>query len=517
MIRPAALALAICVPIVVTQVLTPLLIAVARRLDLYDAPDGGRRVHSVAVPRVGGVAVICGVAAALVALGDTIGADRGMTGIMAGASIVALVGLVDDLRGVSPRLKVLGQVVAALVAWGFAPIGGALAIGYGGAEIPLGPLAPLLLVLWVVIVSNGYNLIDGINGLATSVGMVGAASAAIIAWLLGNGNDALVALALFASLAGFLRFNFPNARIFMGDSGSLTIGFLLALLTVRGATRPSGAVIAVVPLLALLVPLFETGLTIVRRWLRSVPVVAADAHHIHHRLLAMGFAHRDATLVLASVATLFATLGIGLGVAGPEVTWIIALLVIGALLVALLLAASILSYHEISVAGSVLATAPARVRRVIRDQIAATDLLRQVAGARSLADLKTLVEGQSANFGFARMVLQVAGEERAPADPPGRIWRLDYPLEAPAGLPPFVGFSLTVLCPAGAGSRPFGAERVVHLLAPALEQWLAANVDLVRAEIAAAAPAAPAQRVAPPDDGGIAIGGATVRRPTPVP
>ena len=475
-------------PLLVTQVLTPLVISAARRMDLVDSPDGFRRIHQVAVPRVGGIAVIAAVAAALMFVRGTIFADRGLVGVLVGCLIVCAVGLFDDIRGASPKMKIIAQLLAASVAWWFEPQITGIAVGYT-SEFSLGWLALPALMLWVVVVSNGYNLIDGINGLASSAGIVGALAAAAISLALGNYADALVAFALASALAGFIRFNFPAARIFLGDAGSLSIGFLLAMLTIRGASRPSGSVVLVVPLLALLLPLFETALTIVRRWLRSVSVVMADAHHMHHRLLAVGFGHSGATVVLASAAASFATLGVVVGVAGPTMMWVFSVLAIAGLVFSLLLAVSVLSYHEIGIAAEVLMTGPARARRVIRDQIAATDIAARVQTAVSIDAVNDILDSSASDFGFVRMALLHRGMDVGSADPPGRVWRLEYPLETSDEIPAYAGFSLTVLCSAQGGSRPFGAERVIHIIAPALEDWIEDHQhDLARqyaAEVAA--------------------------------
>ncbi|MBC7842650.1 MAG: undecaprenyl/decaprenyl-phosphate alpha-N-acetylglucosaminyl 1-phosphate transferase [Gemmatimonadaceae bacterium] len=473
-------------PLLVSQFVTPFVISAARRMDLVDSPDGFRRIHDTPVPRIGGVAVLASFAFALFFIRDVIGGESGVIGVLAGCAIVSLVGLYDDLRGVSPRVKVIAQLVAAAVAWSFSPQLHGIALGYT-SEFALGWLGLPVLMLWVVVVSNGYNLIDGINGLASAVGIVGAFAAAAISLALGNHVDALLALALASALCGFSRFNFPKARIFLGDAGSLTIGFLLAMLTVRGASRPSGSVVLVVPVLALLVPLFETGLTIARRWLRSVSVVVADAHHIHHRLLAVGFGHSGATLVLGSASAIFATLGVALGVAGPTMMWVFSVLAIGAVVLSLLLAVSVLSYHEIGIAAEVLMTGPSRARRVIRDQIAATDLAARVQTTTSIDALNEMLALAASDFSFVKMSLLHRGMDVISADPPGRVWRLEFPLSTPDSIPSFAGFAISVLCGANGGSRPFGAERVIHILAPALEAWIVDHQDALATEYAAAA------------------------------
>lgn len=486
-------AVALAVPVIVTQVVTPVVIRLATRMDLVDSPDGLRRRHQNAVPRVGGVAVILAVAAAIFFVRGSISADRGLVGVLAGCLIVAAVGLFDDVRGASPRLKVVAQLLAASVAWWFAPQFSGFAVGYT-SEFALGLLGLPVLMLWVVVISNGYNLIDGINGLASSVGIVGALATAAISLALGNGGEALLSVALAAALAGFIRFNFPAARIFLGDAGSLSIGFLLALLTFRGASRPSGSVVLVVPLLALLLPLFETGLTIARRWLRSVSVVMADAHHIHHRLLDVGFGHSGATVVLATAAAIFAILGVALGVAGPTMMWVISVVAIAALVLSLLLAVSVLSYHEIGIAAEVLLAGPSRARRVIRDQIAATDLVARILSSPSIEAVNGILDSSAVDFGFVRMSLLHRGMDVSSADPPGRIWRLEYPLATSQEIPSYAGFSLSVLCSAQGGSRPFGAERVIHILAPALEQWIDGHAQELAQQYEAEMAAAKASR-----------------------
>src|SRR5690606_28021343 len=167
--------------------------------------------------------------------------------------------------------------------------------------IDLGWMALPVTLLWIVGVTNAFNLIDGLDGLATGIALVALGTTAIAAVLLGNPEVLVVCLALTGALIGFLRYNFNPARIFLGDSGSLFIGFLLAVLSVHGSMKSATAVLILVPLSALALPLLDTFLAIGRRRLRGGPLSRADSRHIHHPLLAIEFTHRTSVILLYGV------------------------------------------------------------------------------------------------------------------------------------------------------------------------------------------------------------------------
>src|SRR5690606_35243767 len=273
--------------------LTPVVIRAAVGWGLYDLPDGKRRVHTRPVPRVGGVVVFV---AMLLGLGGAAAVDLTtgsgllranasyITGIVLGTALLFGTGLVDDIRGVKPYSKLVVQVVAACIAYffGFQVV----RIGFGpDFGIDLGWLSLPVTLIWIVGVTNAFNLIDGLDGLATGIALVALSTTAVAAQMLGNTEVVIVCLALTGALIGFLRYNFNPARIFLGDSGSLFIGFLLAVLSVHGSMKSATAVLVLVPLSALALPLLDTFLAIGRRWLRGVPLSSADSRHIHHRLL----------------------------------------------------------------------------------------------------------------------------------------------------------------------------------------------------------------------------------------
>jgi UDP-GlcNAc:undecaprenyl-phosphate GlcNAc-1-phosphate transferase len=306
----------------------------------------------------------------------------------------------------------------------------------------------------------------------------------------------MVSTALLGALIGFFRYNFRPARIFLGDSGSLFIGCLLALLSVYGIESGASASLAVAPIFALAIPLIDATLAFSRRWLRGVSFATADRRHLHHQLLAKGLSHLRAVIVLHVVALSLAIFGLMVAFAPATVTNVA--VVGGGLLSVLFLLWTLgyLGYHEFSEAYAVVTWAPRRVRKVIRDQIHARDVAQVISVAGSLEEINAVLEDNASNFGFLSMSLGREGEPlRARpivienglvVHPP----KLEYPIAALAGgVPELV---LRIWCRPDL-SRPLGAERVAGILAPAIHDWLAER-DTVRI----APPAAPpVGRVAP--------------------
>jgi UDP-GlcNAc:undecaprenyl-phosphate/decaprenyl-phosphate GlcNAc-1-phosphate transferase len=321
---------AFLVAIGVTWTVTPWVIRLARALGAVDLP-GGRKIHRDPVPRIGGLAVFAGFFAALVFAAQVTGNLLSMPtvsvywfGLGWAAMGILIVGLIDDLWGLSFQWKFAAQIVASVFVWfcGFRiellshPLGG---------EIRLGALSLPLTVLWIVGITNAVNLIDGLDGLATGIALITSLSVAVIAYARAELGVTAATVALAGSLVGFLRFNFSPARIFLGDSGSMFLGFVLAVTAVRGSQKGPTAVAILVPLLVLGLPLLDTGLAVVRRLyrlsshgdgsgarLRYVArnirhVFLPDRAHIHHRLLDLGLSHRRAVLVLYAAGTLFAS------------------------------------------------------------------------------------------------------------------------------------------------------------------------------------------------------------------
>ena len=309
-----ALILAGCV---LGLVLTPLVTLTSTALGLVDAP-GGRKVHSISVPRVGGVAVL--LAAVLALIGVTLLARwqgfatpplRPITPILVGAVLVFSIGVLDDLRPLPAWLKVLVQVLAAAVV--MAP--GLLIerITIGGQSWQLGALSWLVTLAWIVGVTNAFNLIDGIDGLAAGIGVIAGVTCAAI--LVGRGHlaEAMVLSALVGAALGFLAYNFPPASIFLGDGGSLMVGFLLATTAITGWQKGATALAAGVPLLIFALPIADVLSALLRRVFRHPApgrltmgrllrqIAESDREHIHHRLMALGWSTPKTILLLYSV------------------------------------------------------------------------------------------------------------------------------------------------------------------------------------------------------------------------
>jgi UDP-GlcNAc:undecaprenyl-phosphate/decaprenyl-phosphate GlcNAc-1-phosphate transferase len=467
---------------VVSLLATPAVVRAAHARKLYDLPTEARRIHTRPIPRLGGIAVFAATMCALITAVATGSLDPRATsetgrfalGILLGGGLLFLAGLWDDMWGLRPIAKLLAQLSAAGIAFWF---GFRIdLVGLGSTEFVLGWLALPVTILWVVGVTNAFNLIDGLDGLATGIAIVALATTLAIALALGNPEVATVCAALLGAPVGFLRYNFNPARIFLGDSGSLYVGFMLAVLSVHGSVKSATAVLVIVPLFALAIPLLDTTLAILRRWLRGVPLSGADSRHIHHQLLALGLTHRRAAVTLYAVATALAMFGLLVALAPP--TLVVGIAVAGGALslVLLLYGMRQLAYHEFAEAGVVLASGFVRIRRIIQDQIHARDLAQMLEQAGSFTQLDRLLEIQGSAFGFLGM--EVCRESsvcrKRLADERGitaRAWKVDYPVSARQSIhdDPYV---LRIWCSMEQGYRPFGAERVARVVAPAVEAWL---------------------------------------------
>jgi len=255
---------------------------------------GDRRVNSHPVPRLGGLAIYGGFMIVL-ALSDGHAGQR--IGLVLAGSIAFLLGVLDDILDLKPLVKLFGQLLAAAIL----PATG-IAIRYltnpWGGMFSLGWLAAPATVVWVVALMNMINLIDGLDGLAAGVSAIAAASLLFLPQCVQRPFVALLCLLTIGCALGFLPFNFHPARTFMGDGGSQFLGFVLGYITVAGALKGRAALTLSVPFVALAVPFVDTTLAVLRRWRNRQPIFAADGNHLHHRLLFLGFNHRQTVLLL---------------------------------------------------------------------------------------------------------------------------------------------------------------------------------------------------------------------------
>ncbi len=285
--------------------LTPIVRHLARRWGLLDHALSSRKVHGKPIPRFGGAAIVCAFFAPLAALffvdsemGRRLWSDpRHVLGLFAGGAIIAALGIYDDVRGSSAGIKLTVQfAVAALMYWlGFRI--DIISNPFGGA-IDLGVFALPFTMLWIAGVVNAMNLIDGLDGLAGGVAFIAVATTFAMAALNGQPLMMLFTAALAGSVLGFLFYNFNPATIFMGDTGSMFLGFVLAATAIETNQKSSTTVAMVVPIVVLGVPIADTLLAMTRRAARGAPLFSADRGHIHHRLLALGLSHRQAVVVI---------------------------------------------------------------------------------------------------------------------------------------------------------------------------------------------------------------------------
>ncbi|MZP29490.1 undecaprenyl/decaprenyl-phosphate alpha-N-acetylglucosaminyl 1-phosphate transferase [Heliobacterium undosum] len=300
-----SMALAVCAAFLLALLLTPLARRLAFLIGAVDAP-GGRKVHQQLMPRLGGLAIFGGFMLTVVALGvtDSDYQRSEIIGMLVGGAIIVLVGILDDTRDLPAKVKLLGQVVAALA---ILPFG--LSVDFvtnpfvGPDVVELGWLRGPITVLWIIGVTNAVNLIDGLDGLAAGIAAIASVTMAIVAWTQGQILVASLALVLAASSAGFLKHNFHPARIFMGDTGAMFLGFTLACLSIMGLAKVATVISVFIPILIVGIPILDTGFAIFRRVQKGQPIFQADKDHLHHRLLALGFSHPQTVMIIYGINT----------------------------------------------------------------------------------------------------------------------------------------------------------------------------------------------------------------------
>ncbi len=331
-----------CSAAALSFVLVPMVARFARRFAIVDRP-GGHHGNGRAVPILGGVAIAASVGLTLAIAGWFEGSllrplaehGAGVLWVATACLLILLLGVVDDVVGVGPLAKLAVQTtVASLVltaGYGFAAVTNPLT----GGHIELGWLGPLATVVWIVAITNAFNLIDGLDGLAAGVALIATLTLLGIALLEGRDDAVLVWAVLAGSLIGFLPYNFPPASIFLGDCGSLFLGFAVAVLSIQSLQKGAATVVLAVPILALGLPIVDASYAIARRWLVSgvAAIVRADRDHIHHRLQRSGFTDRGAVLVLYACCSAFSAFAFLAVVArGPLQGVLVALAACGAYL-----------------------------------------------------------------------------------------------------------------------------------------------------------------------------------------
>jgi UDP-GlcNAc:undecaprenyl-phosphate/decaprenyl-phosphate GlcNAc-1-phosphate transferase len=331
-------------------VITPLIRRLCERFRLLDVPADGRRVHTNAIPRLGGLAIYLSMLLALSSLffvsnllTETLGYYNSVfIKVLVPASLVLLLGIYDDLRGTNAIVKFVGL---GLIASLFYAMGGrieALAIPFVGIVHFPAAISFVLTVFWLVAISNAFNLIDGVDGLATGAALFSSVVILVVALSGAHAMMIVVTIVICGALAGFLRYNFNPASIFLGDSGALFLGFLLASLSLLGAQKATTAIAVITPILAFGLPVVDTSVTMARRLIGGRPMFEGDGEHIHHMLLARGWSQRRVVLILYSVCATFGLLAALSTKTSSPMTGFVLFVIAAAVIVAV----GHLRYHE---------------------------------------------------------------------------------------------------------------------------------------------------------------------------
>ncbi|RUL54168.1 MULTISPECIES: glycosyltransferase family 4 protein [Lysinibacillus] len=294
---------------------TPLVKRLAFRIGAVDAPNY-RKVHSRIMPRLGGLAIfIAFVIGFLILTPDTPKNESPYMSlaIILGATVIVITGILDDMYEISAKAKMIGQLVAALIIVFFGGIQiEFINLPFGG-ELDFGFLSIPFTILWIVGITNAINLIDGLDGLAAGVSTIALITLACMAFLLGNTFVVATAAILACSTIGFLFYNFHPAKIFMGDTGALFLGFMIAVMSLLGF---KGVTVFsfIIPVIMLGVPISDTFFAIVRRLRNKQKWSDPDKSHLHHRLIDIGFSHRQTVLIIYAIAALFGLAAITISV-----------------------------------------------------------------------------------------------------------------------------------------------------------------------------------------------------------
>ncbi|RST74196.1 undecaprenyl/decaprenyl-phosphate alpha-N-acetylglucosaminyl 1-phosphate transferase [Siminovitchia acidinfaciens] len=296
--------LATLICILASLILTPVVKKAALRLGAVDQPDH-RKVHKQTMPRLGGLAIYVSF---IIGLFLVVPHHSTIIWILAGSLIIIVTGMIDDIKELSSKYKLIGQVAAAcLVIIGGLdidfinlPFGGQLAFGFWSFPITL---------LWLVGMTNAINLIDGLDGLAAGVSTIALVTISFMAFLQGDPFVFAMAIICIASTLGFLFYNFYPAKIFMGDTGALFLGYIIAVLSLLGYKNVT-FISFIIPIIILGVPISDTIFAIIRRIIHKKPITSPDKAHLHHCLLNMGFSHRQAVLTIYSIAVMFSVAAI---------------------------------------------------------------------------------------------------------------------------------------------------------------------------------------------------------------
>lgn len=309
--------LAFFIPLILAYLFTPVAKIIAKKIGAIDVPKDDRRVHKVPIPRLGGLAIYV---ASMIAMTMFLPFDKTIAAIMIGGTIIVLTGIVDDVKPMPAKLKLVLQILAAFIL-----IMGDVKIEFitnpfdkGDGLLYLKGFSVPVTIFWVVGITNTLNLIDGLDGLSAGVAAIAAVSLFFVASGFGYVQVMIMAAIIAGSAFGFLPHNFNPAKIFMGDTGALFLGFMLSAIAIEGVMKSFATIAIVVPVLVLGLPIFDTTFAICRRLINKRPIMEADKGHVHHRLLAKGLSQKQTVMVLYMVSAALGTTAVLLADVRPD-------------------------------------------------------------------------------------------------------------------------------------------------------------------------------------------------------
>ena len=281
---------------------TPLAMKLAHKIGAIDVPKDNRRVHKEPIPRLGGLAIFLGFIITSMIFVDI---NKKMIGIFLGALIIVIIGIIDDVKEIKAKVKLGVQILAAVIVvifgvqieWVTNPFDTIDRTFQLAAVIGI-PVT----IFWIVGATNTVNLIDGLDGLAAGVSAIAATTLSFVSFINHQQTYAVLLLALAGAAIGFLPYNFNPAKIFMGDTGSLFLGFVLSVIAIEAAIKSAAALAIAIPILAIGLPIFDTTFAIIRRASSGKPIMQADKGHLHHRLLNKGLTQKQTVLILYAIS-----------------------------------------------------------------------------------------------------------------------------------------------------------------------------------------------------------------------
>ncbi len=283
----------------------PVVRLIAFKYGAVDVPKDARRMHKVPIPRMGGLAIYFGFLVSYLCFTPAI--EYKHLGILIGATILVITGIIDDKFAIKASVKLLFELVAAVI-----PVVMGLRIEFmtnpnflsGKALMMLGSLSIPITIIWIIGLTNALNLIDGLDGLAGGIAAISSVCLVVVAASTGSTSALIPLTAIAGATIGFLPYNINPAKIFMGDTGALFLGYMLATLSVDGFFKSYAAISLLIPLVVLGLPIFDTSFAILRRIKNKKPIMAPDRSHLHHKLVDAGFSQREAVGILWSISGL---------------------------------------------------------------------------------------------------------------------------------------------------------------------------------------------------------------------